>query len=78
MGLCYNAQRMKGGGGMKLTYKNTLTSCFVGYIVQAISVNFLPLLFVFFQDTYQVSLGQLTALITAHFGIQLLVDATAS
>lgn len=63
---------------MKLTYKNTLTSCFIGYIVQAISVNFLPLLFVFFQDTYQVSLGQLTALITVHFGVQLLVDATAS
>lgn len=63
---------------MKLTYKNTLTSCFIGYIVQAVSVNFLPLLFVFFQDTYQVSLGQLTALITVHFGVQLLVDATAS
>ena len=63
---------------MKLTYKNTLTSCFIGYIVQAISVNFLPLLFVFFQDTYDVSLGQLTALITAHFGIQLLVDSTAT
>ena len=51
---------------MKLTYKNTLTSCFIGYIVQAISVNFLPLLFVFFQDTYQVSLTQLTTLITVH------------
>ncbi len=63
---------------MRLTYKNTLISCFIGYIVQAISVNFLPLLFVFFQDTYQVSLGQLTALITVHFGVQLLVDATAS
>ena len=63
---------------MKLTYKNTLTSCFVGYIVQAISVNFLPLLFVFFQDTYQVSLTQLTALITVHFGVQLFVDSTAS
>ena len=63
---------------MKLTYKNTLTSCFIGYIVQAISVNFLPLLFVFFQDTYQVSLGQLTTLITVHFGVQLIVDSTAS
>lgn len=63
---------------MKLTYKNTLTSCFIGYIVQAISVNFLPLLFVFFQDTYQVSLTQLTTLITVHFGVQLIVDATAS
>ena len=63
---------------MKLTYKNTLTSCFIGYIVQAISVNFLPLLFVFFQDTYKVSLGQLTTLITVHFGVQLIVDSTAS
>ena len=63
---------------MKLSYNSTLRSCFIGYIVQAISVNFLPLLFVFFQDTYAVSLGQLTALITAHFGIQLLVDSTAT
>lgn len=63
---------------MKLTYKNTLTSCFVGYIVQAISVNFLPLLFVFFQDTYHISLAQLTTLITVHFGVQLFVDSTAS
>jgi len=62
----------------RLTYKNTLTSCFIGYVVQAISVNFLPLLFVFLQDTYQVSLGQLTTLITVHFGVQLFVDATAS
>lgn len=62
---------------MKLTYKNTLTSCFIGYIVQAISVNFLPLLFVFFQDTYHISLGQLTTLITVHFGVQLIVDSTA-
>ena len=62
---------------MRLTYKDTLRSCFIGYIVQAISVNFLPLLFVFFQDTYQVSLGQLTTLITVHFGVQLVVDSTA-
>ena len=62
---------------MKLTYKHTLRSCFIGYIVQAISVNFLPLLFVFFQDTYQISLGQLTTLITVHFGVQLFVDSTA-
>lgn len=63
---------------MTLTYKNTLISCFIGYIVQAISVNFLPLLFVFLQDTYRVSLGQLTTLITVHFGVQLFVDSTAS
>ena len=62
---------------MRLNYKDTLRSCFIGYIVQAISVNFLPLLFVFFQDTYQVSLGQLTTLITVHFGVQLIVDSTA-
>ena len=27
-----------------LTYKNTIVSCFVGYIVQAIVNNFIPLL----------------------------------
>ena len=62
---------------MKLTHKHTLRSCFIGYLVQAISVNFLPLLFVFFQDTYDISLPQLTTLITVHFGVQLFVDSTA-
>ena len=63
---------------MKLTYKNTLTSCFIGYIVQAINANFLPLLLITFQNTYHIPLSQITILITANFVVQLLVDISGA
>lgn len=59
---------------MRLTYKTTMISCFVGYIVQAIVNNFVPLLFLTFQNTYDISLDKITLLITFNFGVQLLVD----
>ena len=63
---------------MKLTYKNTITSCFTGYIVQAIVNNFVPLLFLFFQTTYHIPLDKITLLVTFNFGVQLLTDLLAS
>lgn len=48
--------------------------CFVGYIVQAVVNSFVPLLFVTFQETYQIPLAQITLLITVNFVVQLLVD----
>ena len=62
---------------MKLTYKNTLVFCFIGYIVQAISINFIPLLFITFQNTYHIPLSQITLLVTINFLVQLAVDVTA-
>ena len=59
---------------MKNQYHKTITACFLGYIVQAIIVNFAPLLFLFFQRTYGIPLSQITLLVTFNFGIQLLVD----
>ena len=59
---------------MKNQYNKTITACFLGYIVQAIIVNFAPLLFLFFQRTYQIPLSRITLLVTFNFGIQLLVD----
>ena len=59
---------------MKNKYNRTVTACFVGYIVQAIVNNFVPLLFLTFQRSYQISLSQVTLLVTFNFGIQLLVD----
>ncbi len=58
----------------KLTYNHTLIACFIGYIVQAIVNNFVPLLFLTFQDTYGISLMRITFLVTLNFGIQLMVD----
>ena len=59
---------------MKNAYNKTVTACFVGYIVQAIVNNFVPLLFLTFQKTYGIPLPQITLLVTFNFGIQLLVD----
>ncbi len=59
---------------MKPNYKPTIFACFVGYIVQAIVNNFIPLLFIMFQDTYHIPLSQITLLVTINFGVQLFVD----
>ncbi len=58
----------------KPTFRATVNSCYIGYISQAIVNNFYPLLFVLFQNQYGLSLSQISFLITANFGIQLLVD----
>lgn len=60
---------------MKINAKTTMTACFIGYIVQAIVNNFVPLLFVTFQTTYNIPLASITLLITINFVIQLLIDA---
>lgn len=59
---------------MKADYRKTMYACFIGYIVQAIVNNFVPLLFLTFEDTYHIPLGRITMLITINFGVQLLVD----
>ncbi len=59
---------------MKNQYNKTITACFVGYIVQAVVNNFVPLLFLTFQKSYHIPLSQITLLVTFNFGIQLLVD----
>lgn len=59
---------------MKNNYKSTIRSCFVGYIVQAIVNNFVPLLFITFQSQYGIPLSKITLLITINFGLQLVID----
>ncbi len=59
---------------MKNQYNKTITACFVGYIVQAIVNNFVPLLFLTFQRTYGIPLSRITILVTVNFGVQLVVD----
>ncbi len=68
----------KKGIAMKTTYKTTIFACFTGYIVQAIVNNFVPLLFITFQNTYHIPLSQITLLVTVNFGVQLLVDFLAT
>ena len=59
---------------MKNNYKKTLIACYLGFITQAISANFAPLLFLTFHRTYQISLGKIAFISTAFFFTQLLVD----
>ncbi len=58
-------------------YTFTKISCYVGYIVQAIINNFLPLLFLIFQTEYNVSYEALGRLIFINFVAQITVDIIA-
>ena len=59
---------------MEKDYNYTIYACFIGYIVQAIVNNFVPLLFLTFHGTYGIPMSQITLLITFNFGLQLLID----
>lgn len=63
---------------MHKNYKKTIYACFTGYVVQAIVNNFVPLLFLTFEKTYQIPLSQITMLISVNFGVQLFVDFAAT
>ena len=55
-------------------YEMTIKAAFIGYVVQAIVNNFLPLLFIQIQTEFAVPLTQITLLITINFMIQLMID----
>lgn len=59
-------------------YKKTLTACYLGFITQAISANFAPLLFLKFHHDYQISLGKIALISTVFFLTQLAVDIFCS
>ncbi len=60
---------------MKLQAKHTVRAGFVGYLTQAITINFTPLLFLTFEKEYGVSLGKISLLIAISFIVQFLTDA---
>ena len=74
----YNGEQSKGGHAVDRKYNKTIYACFVGFIVQAIIVNFAPLLFLTFQSTYHISWSSISALITINFCIQLFVDLVSA
>ena len=55
-------------------YRKTLLAGYLGLITQAICANFLPLLYVAFQNTYRLSLTQIALISTVFFFTQLTVD----
>lgn len=58
----------------KNKYRKTQIACYLGFITQAICANFLPLLYVTFNESYNISLGSLALISTIFFFTQLLVD----
>ena len=63
---------------IKNNYKTTVGAAFLGYITQAIMLNFPPLLYIFFQSDYGLSLSQVSFLITANIIVELVVDVIVS
>ena len=63
--------------GIKGSYRHTIGACCIGYIVQAIVNNFAPLLFLTFNNTYNIPLEQIGLLVTVNFSIQLIMDIFA-
>ena len=59
---------------MRFQYRHTIYASFIGYIVQAIVNNFVPLLFLTFQSEYGISLDKIALLTGMNFGVQLAVD----
>ncbi len=58
-------------------YKKTLIACYLGFVTQAISANFAPLLFLTFKETYGISLEKIALIPFVFYFTQLLVDFAA-
>ena len=59
-------------------YKKTLIACYLGFVTQAISANFAPLLFLTFKETYGISLEKIALIPFIFYFTQLLVDFAAT
>ncbi|MBQ9097574.1 MAG: MFS transporter [Clostridia bacterium] len=59
-------------------YKKTLIACYLGFVTQAISSNFAPLLFLTFKSTYGISLEKIALIPFVFYITQLLVDLAAT
>ena len=59
-------------------YKKTLIACYLGFVTQAISANFAPLLFLTFKSTYAISLDKIAMIPMVFYLTQLLTDLVAT
>ena len=59
-------------------YKKTLIACYLGFVTQAISANFAPLLFLTFRDSYGITLDKIALIPLVFYLTQLLVDLAAT
>ena len=59
---------------MSSKFRLTKTACYIGYVVQAIINNFLPILFIALQSVYGLGYEKLARLIVVNFVTQMITD----
>ncbi len=59
-------------------YKKTLIACYLGFVTQAISANFTPLLFLTFKSAYGIGLEKIALIPMVFYLTQLLIDFAAT
>lgn len=59
-------------------YNKTLIACYLGFVTQAISANFTPLLFLTFKNTYGIGLEKIALIPLVFYLTQLLIDLAAT
>lgn len=62
----------------RLNFRHTVAACCIGYVTEAVIVNYAPLLFLTFSREYGIPLGRMTFIIMMNFGTQLIVDFLAA
>lgn len=63
---------------LRKSYRGTIVASCIGYVTQAIMINFAPLLFITFQKDFGLTQIQLTALIATNFITELIIDFLGS
>ena len=59
---------------MAQNYRKTVIACYLGFVTQAITANFAPLLFLTFHNNYSIPLGKIALISSVFFITQLIVD----
>lgn len=59
-------------------YKKTLAACYLGFVTQAITANFAPLLFLTFRRTYGITLEKIAMIPLVFYLAQFLIDLAAT
>lgn len=59
-------------------YNKTLIACYLGFVTQAISANFAPLLFLTFKSRYGITLEKIAMIPLVFYLAQLLIDLAAT
>lgn len=59
-------------------YKKTLAACYLGFVTQAITANFAPLLFLTFRHTYGITLEKIAMIPMVFYLAQLFIDLAAT